>query len=270
MMTFHVHFVSVSYETRGSLRSREAKNTAFRTYVNETRSVYDTNGKKIKKKKNYDSWLVNLRREKIFCWSVFVRSLKERYEFGSCRGGWVQQSLHYGRRDCRKAGFNALLMHSETPFLPLLRPPSTIDKAWPWKRDECARRRPVDFQAPLFLHRPSSFPLARGSNLLVRSFSLQLSCFPSICHCFTRTCAVPRLSSQLTTIRPSSAILVAFRLCRWCNVVAAWCRECQLKFLLDFQRDLQLSSNIMILECRNRSTWIEGRKQAIEISNSRV
>lgn len=51
MMTFHVHFVSVSYETRGSLRSREAKNTAFRTYANETRSVYDTNGKKIKKKK---------------------------------------------------------------------------------------------------------------------------------------------------------------------------------------------------------------------------
>lgn len=76
---------------------------------------------------------------------------------------------------------------------------------------------------------------------------------------------------QLTTIRPSSAILVAFRSCRWCNVVAAWCRECQLKFLLDFfQRDLHLSSSIMILECRNRSTRIKGKEQAIETSNSRV
>lgn len=114
---------------------------------------------------------------------MFVRSLKERYGFGSCRGGWVQQSLHYGRRDCRKAEFNALLMHSETPFLPLLRPPSTIDKAWPWKRDECARRRPVDFQAPLFLHRPSSFPLARGSNAsrsLPLSLAISFSVYPSL------------------------------------------------------------------------------------------
>lgn len=116
---------------------------------------------------------------------------------------------------------------------------------------------------------PPSHSHAARTFSFARSLSNYLASL-SICHCFTRTCAVPRLSSQLTTIRPSSAILVAFRLCRWCNVVAAWCRECQLKFLLDFQRDLQLSSNIMILECRNRSTWIEGRKQAIEISNSRV
>lgn len=64
MMTFHVHFVSVSYETRGSPRSWEPKDTTFRTYANETRSVYDTNGKKIKKKEKRetnDSWLVNLR-----------------------------------------------------------------------------------------------------------------------------------------------------------------------------------------------------------------
>lgn len=58
----------------------------------------------------------------------------------------------------RLAGFNDLPMHSETPFLPLLRSslsPTlrlTIDKAWPWKRDECARGDVQSiFRAPLSL-----------------------------------------------------------------------------------------------------------------------
>lgn len=123
---------------------------------------------------------------------------------------------------------------------------------------------------------PSSYTaLPRSHSHAVRTFSLarSLSDYPVFRLSVTVLLArAPYRDSrqQLTTIRPSSAILVAFRLCRWCNVVAAWCRECQLKFLLDFQRDLQLSSSRMILEYRNRSTRIKGEKQATEVSDSRV
>lgn len=94
------------------------------------------------------------------------------------------------------------------------------------------------FSDPLFLHRPSSFsfPLAHATFL---TFLFTRSLFNLLVFRLSVTVLLARapytgFRRQLTAVRPSPVILVAFWLCRRSNVAATWFRECQLNFFLDY------------------------------------